>query len=101
MLPLLLSLIWQLSSVLKEISVISVVAFAIKITFAIVPVPLIPDGSPANLEVLISILPPSLASVIEFLIQIWIKLVNKKFQWLITSKDEKPKLSKLGLDKFF
>lgn len=38
--------------------------------------------------------------IIEILIQIWIKLVNKKFQWLIISKDEKPKLSKIGLEKF-
>ena len=38
--------------------------------------------------------------IIEILMQIWIKLVNKKFQWLIISKDEKPKLSKIGLEKF-
>ena len=39
-------------------------------------------------------------SIVEIVIQIWIKLVNKKFQWLIISKDEKPKLSKVGLEKF-
>ncbi len=38
---------------------------------------------------------------VEVLIQIWVKLVNKKFQWLIISKDFEPELSKAGLEKFF
>jgi len=39
--------------------------------------------------------------IVEILIQIWVKLVHKKFPWLIISKDEKPKLDNIGLNKFF
>ena len=38
--------------------------------------------------------------IIEILMQIWIKLVHREFPWLIISKDEKPKLDNLGLNKF-
>jgi hypothetical protein len=44
---------------------------------------------------------PIIWFIVEILIQIWVKFINKKFQWLIISKDEKPKLSKTGLNKFF
>jgi len=44
---------------------------------------------------------PIIWFIVEIFIQIWIKFVNKKFQWLIIAKDEKPKLSKTGLNKFF
>jgi len=40
-------------------------------------------------------------SVFEIILQYWIRFVNKKFPWLIISKDEKPHLSKDGLKKFF
>jgi hypothetical protein len=39
--------------------------------------------------------------VVEGILQFWIRWVNKKFPWLIISKDEKPHLSKEGLEKFF
>lgn len=39
--------------------------------------------------------------VFEIILQFWIRFVNKKFPWLIISKDEKPYLSKEGLNKFF
>ncbi len=39
--------------------------------------------------------------VIESICQIVIRFVNKEFPWLIIKKDEKPKLSKIGLEKFF
>ena len=39
--------------------------------------------------------------IAEIFIQIWVKLVNKKFPWLIISKDEQPKLDNLALNKFF
>ena len=39
--------------------------------------------------------------IIESICYIIIKYVNKKFQWLIIKKDEIPKLSKNGLEKFF
>ena len=38
--------------------------------------------------------------VLELIFYLWIKSVRKEFQWLITSKDEKPILSKEGLEKF-
>jgi len=38
--------------------------------------------------------------IIELVFQIWISLIRKKFQWLITAKDEKPILSNEGLTKF-
>ena len=38
---------------------------------------------------------------IEVLIYTIIKSANKNFQWLIMQKDEKPELSKSGLEKFF
>lgn len=38
--------------------------------------------------------------IIELVLQIWVLLVHKKFQWLIIAKDEKPILSKEGLNKF-
>lgn len=39
-------------------------------------------------------------SAIEFTLAIWVNFVRKYFQWLITSKDEVPKLSKESLEKF-
>ncbi len=39
--------------------------------------------------------------VIELISIILVKFVNQKFQWLIIKKDESPKLSKSGLEKFF
>jgi hypothetical protein len=39
--------------------------------------------------------------VIESICQIIIRFVNKEFPWLIIKKDENPKLSKIGLEKFF
>ena len=39
--------------------------------------------------------------IIELIIRNIILSVNKNFQWLIVKKDEKPKLSKSGLEKFF
>jgi len=38
--------------------------------------------------------------IIELGLFLWVSYVRKRFQWLITSKDEKPKLSQEGLDKF-
>ena len=38
---------------------------------------------------------------IEVLVYTIIKSVNRNFQWLIMQKDEKPELSKSGLEKFF
>ena len=38
--------------------------------------------------------------IFEITIQKYIKLVQKNFPWLISTKDEMPTLSKLGLDKF-
>ena len=37
---------------------------------------------------------------IEILTFVWIRLVRKYFPWLITEKDEHPKLSKGGLARF-
>ena len=51
-------------------------------------------------QIIILIWIPIIWSIVEIVIQIWVKLVNKKFQWLIISNDEKPKLSKIGLKKF-
>ena len=51
-------------------------------------------------QIIILIWIPIIWLIVEIVIQIWVKLVNKKFQWLIISKDEKPKLSKIGLKKF-
>ena len=39
--------------------------------------------------------------LIEILVYTIINSVNKNFQWLIMQKDEKPELSKSGLEKFF
>jgi len=39
--------------------------------------------------------------IIEIIAFLWIRLVRKKFQWLITSSDRKPDLSQEGLEKFF
>ena len=51
-------------------------------------------------QIIILIWIPIIWLIVEIVIQIWVKLVNKKFQWLIISNDEKPKLSKIGLKKF-
>ena len=51
-------------------------------------------------QIIILIWIPIIWSIVEIVIQFWVKLVNKKFQWLIISKDERPKLSKTGLKKF-
>ena len=51
-------------------------------------------------QIIILIWIPIIWLIVEIVIQIWVKLVNKKFQWLIISKDERPKLSKTGLKKF-
>ena len=51
-------------------------------------------------QIIILIWIPIIWSIVEIVIQLWVKLVNKKFQWLIISKDERPKLSKTGLKKF-
>ena len=39
--------------------------------------------------------------LIELIAIFTVKVVNKKFQWLIISKDQFPKLSDTGLKKFF
>ncbi|RZD41171.1 MAG: hypothetical protein CXT78_11480 [Thaumarchaeota archaeon] len=52
-------------------------------------------------QIIIFLWIPIIWVILEIFIQIWIKFVNKKFQWLIIAKDEKPKLSKIGLNKFF
>jgi hypothetical protein len=39
--------------------------------------------------------------ICEGVFYLWVTLVNKKFGWLITTKDKTPKLSKEGLEKFF
>ena len=39
--------------------------------------------------------------IIELLTFYIVRFVNKKFQWLIISKDKEPHLSKMGLEKFF
>jgi len=52
-------------------------------------------------QIIIFLWIPIIWLIIEIFVQIWIKFVNKKFQWLIISKDEKPELSKKGLNKFF
>jgi hypothetical protein len=39
--------------------------------------------------------------LIEIILFLWIKFVKTKFQWLITTSDKKPELSKKGLEKFF
>ena len=39
--------------------------------------------------------------LIEILCYLTVRFVNKKFQWMIIGKDETPKLSKEGLEKFF
>ena len=39
--------------------------------------------------------------LIELIAFIVVKVVNKKFQWLIIDKDQTPKLSNDGLKKFF
>jgi len=36
----------------------------------------------------------------EIILFLWTRTVSQKFQWLITKKDERPKLSKIGLKKF-
>ena len=36
----------------------------------------------------------------EIILYFWIKILSKKFQWLITKKDENPKLDENGLKKF-
>ena len=51
-------------------------------------------------QIIILIWIPIIWSIVEIVIQIWVRLVNNKFQWLIISKDERPKLSKIGLKKF-
>ena len=38
---------------------------------------------------------------IELIIKKIVIDVNRQFQWLIVKKDEKPSLSKIGLEKFF
>jgi len=38
--------------------------------------------------------------LIEIILFLWVSFVRKRFQWLITSKDENPLFSKEGLDKF-
>ena len=38
--------------------------------------------------------------IIELIVRNIVKSINKDFQWLITEKDESPKLSKQGLRKF-
>ena len=43
----------------------------------------------------------SIICLIEILAYVSISYTNKKFQWLIMQKDENPKLSKEGLEKFF
>lgn len=43
----------------------------------------------------------SIFIILEIIAFIWIQLVKKKFQWLITSSDQKPNLSHKGLKKFF
>jgi len=43
----------------------------------------------------------SIICLIEILAYVSISYTNKKFQWLIMQKDENPKLSKEGLQKFF
>lgn len=40
-------------------------------------------------------------SIIEISLIIWINLVRRKFQWLITNFDKKPELNESGLKKFF
>ena len=52
-------------------------------------------------QIIILIWIPIIWSIVEIVIQLWVKLVNKKFQWLIISKDERPKLSKTGLSGIF
>ena len=39
--------------------------------------------------------------LLEFIFFILVTIVNKKFQWLIMKKDENPRLSNVGLKKFF
>jgi hypothetical protein len=36
----------------------------------------------------------------EIILYLWTKRVSQKFQWLITKKDENPKMEKKGLEKF-
>ncbi len=36
----------------------------------------------------------------EIILFFWVSIISKKFQWLITRKDEEPKLSKTALKKF-
>ena len=43
----------------------------------------------------------SIICLIEILAYLAVSYTNKKFQWLIMQKDENPKLSKEGLQKFF
>ena len=43
----------------------------------------------------------SIICLIEILAYVSVLYTNKKFQWLIMQKDENPKLSKEGLQKFF
>jgi len=38
--------------------------------------------------------------LLEIILFLWVSFVRKRFQWLITSKDENPLFSKEGLDKF-
>tara|TARA_B100000686_G_C16799338_1_gene984820 strand:+ start:1670 stop:2911 length:1242 start_codon:yes stop_codon:yes gene_type:complete len=51
------------------------------------------------LDIFISII--LIFSIIELFTFYIIRFVNKKFQWLIISRDKKPHLSKNGLEKFF
>lgn len=41
------------------------------------------------------------AIICETIVYILVTTVNKKFQWLIIKRDEKPKLTKKGLERFF
>jgi len=43
----------------------------------------------------------SIFLIIELTTYLIIRFVNKKFQWLIISKDKTPYLSETGLQKFF
>ena len=52
-------------------------------------------------QIIILIWIPIIWSIVEIVIQLWVKLVNKKFQWLIIGKDQTPKLPNNGLKKFF
>lgn len=49
----------------------------------------------------LAILILSIYCSIEILLYFWTRFVRRRFQWLITNTDEKPTLSKEGLEKFF